>query len=59
MANAVVAAARPMYERFYGLSERPFELTADPKYLFLTKRQREALSNLQYGLLVGTFSHAC
>ena len=39
-----------MYERFYGLSELPFELTADPKYLFLTKRQREALSMLQYGL---------
>lgn len=40
-----------MYECFYGLSELPFELTADPKYLFLTKVQREALSNLQYGLL--------
>ena len=51
MAIPVVAPARPTYERFYGLSERPFELTADPKYLFLTKRQREALSNLQYGLL--------
>ena len=51
MAYPVLTAARPMYERFYGLSERPFELTADPKYLFLTKRQREALSNLQYGLL--------
>jgi len=40
-----------MYERFYGLSELPFELTANPKYLFLTARQREALSILQYGLL--------
>ena len=39
-----------MYEDFYGLSELPFELTADPKYLFLTERQREALSILQYGL---------
>jgi general secretion pathway protein A len=39
-----------MYEPFYGFSELPFELTADPKYLFLTKAQREALSNLQYGL---------
>ena len=39
-----------MYERFYGLSERPFELTANPKYLFLSARQREALSILQYGL---------
>ena len=26
-----------MYERFYGLSELPFELTANPRYLFLTQ----------------------
>jgi general secretion pathway protein A len=40
-----------MYESFYGLRELPFELTANPKYLFLTARQREALSNVQYGLM--------
>ena len=39
-----------MYESFYGFSELPFELTANPKYLFLSGRQREALSTLQYGL---------
>lgn len=39
-----------MYESFYGLSELPFELTANPKYLYLSARQREALSVLQYGL---------
>jgi type II secretory pathway predicted ATPase ExeA len=39
-----------MYERFYNLREPPFELTGDVKYLFLTARQREALSNLEYGL---------
>ena len=39
-----------MYEAFYGLKERPFELVPNPRYLFLTPRQREALSNLQYGL---------
>lgn len=39
-----------MYLKFYGLAELPFELTANPKYLFLTARQREALSILQYGL---------
>ena len=26
-----------MYERFYGLKERPFELTPDPRYLFLLR----------------------
>src|SRR5688572_20423886 len=51
MANVMVRTAHPMYQQFYGFSEAPFELTADTKYLFLTKRQREALSNLQYGLL--------
>jgi type II secretory pathway predicted ATPase ExeA len=39
-----------MYAAYYGLTELPFELTPDPKYVFLTKRQREALSLLQYGL---------
>jgi general secretion pathway protein A len=40
-----------MYLDFYGLNELPFELTANPRYLFLTGRQREALSILQYGLM--------
>jgi general secretion pathway protein A len=39
-----------MYEAFYGLSEGPFELTANPKFLLLTTRHREALSNIRYGM---------
>lgn len=39
-----------MYERFFGFTERPFELTANPRYLFLTERYREALGTLTYGL---------
>jgi len=39
-----------MYLRYFGLREQPFELTANPKFLFLTRQHREALSNLQYGL---------
>jgi len=42
-----------MYEAFYGLRERPFELTSNPKYLCLTNQHQEALSNLQYGLSSG------
>jgi type II secretory pathway predicted ATPase ExeA len=38
-----------MYERFYGLRERPFELTPNPRYLFLTPRHSEALTMLLYG----------
>jgi type II secretory pathway predicted ATPase ExeA len=40
-----------MYQDFFGFRELPFELTPNPKYLFLTQRHREALSTLQYGLL--------
>jgi general secretion pathway protein A len=50
VAPVVAKPAASLYERFYGVSELPFELTADPKYLYLTPRQREALSTLQYGL---------
>jgi type II secretory pathway predicted ATPase ExeA len=39
-----------MYEAFYGLRERPFELTPNPAYLFMTPKHREALATLQYGL---------
>jgi general secretion pathway protein A len=39
-----------MYESFYGLQERPFDLTANPRFLFLSSGHREALSTLQYGI---------
>jgi len=38
-----------MYEHFYGLRERPFELTPNPRYLFLSPGHSEALTMLQYG----------
>jgi general secretion pathway protein A len=39
-----------MYERYYGLKERPFNLTSNPRYLLLTPAHAEALSSLQYGI---------
>jgi general secretion pathway protein A len=39
-----------MYQQFFRLRELPFELTPNPKYLFLPPQHREALSNLLYGL---------
>lgn len=39
-----------MYETFFGLVSRPFDLTPDPRYLFLTPSHREALSSLEYGI---------
>jgi general secretion pathway protein A len=43
-----------MYEQFFDLNERPFDLTPNPKYLFLTSSHREALSSLDYGMAAGT-----
>lgn len=39
-----------MYERFYNLRERPFDLRPDPRFLFLSPRHHEALAHLKYGL---------
>jgi len=38
------------YEGFYGFREPPFNLTPDPKFLFMTPDQREALAYLTYGI---------
>jgi general secretion pathway protein A len=39
-----------MYEGFYGLRERPFNLTSNPRYLLLTSKHAEGLNALQYGI---------
>lgn len=40
-----------MYETFFRLSENPFRLTPDPRFLYFTPRHKEALSALVYGVL--------
>jgi general secretion pathway protein A len=42
-----------MYRNFFGLKERPFDLTPNPRYLVLTQGHREALSNVTYGITAG------
>jgi type II secretory pathway predicted ATPase ExeA len=42
-----------VYQDFYGFRELPFELTPNPRFLYLTPRHREALSNLHYTLVAG------
>ena len=37
-----------MYNQFYGLREKPFEITPDPDFLFLSENHREALAHLIY-----------
>jgi general secretion pathway protein A len=39
-----------MYCDFYHLSEKPFNITPDPKFLYLNARYREALATLNYGI---------
>lgn len=39
-----------MYTNFFSLSELPFSIAPDPKYLFMSDRHREALTHLSYGL---------
>src|SRR6202050_5878842 len=39
-----------MYTSFFGLSEKPFAITPDPRYLFLSERHAEALAHLLYGI---------
>lgn len=44
-----------MYAAHFGLTERPFSLAPDPRYLFLSNGHREALAHLVYGLQGGGF----
>jgi type II secretory pathway predicted ATPase ExeA len=39
-----------MYLKFFGLTARPFSLTPDPRFLYLTPSHREALAQLIYGV---------
>lgn len=39
-----------MYEDYYGLNGKPFNLTPDPRFLFLSEKHREAFAHLVYGI---------
>jgi general secretion pathway protein A len=40
-----------MYTEFYSLAKKPFNMTPDPSFLFLTTQHREALAGLTYAIL--------
>jgi general secretion pathway protein A len=40
-----------MYQDFFGLCERPFELAPDPRYIYLSDHHLEALSVMHYGIV--------
>ena len=42
-----------MYERHFGLIKKPFEVSPDPRFLYLGASHREALASLRYGIQEG------
>jgi general secretion pathway protein A len=44
------ALADPIYEAFYGLTEQPFAISTDPKFLFLSESHRHGYEELLSGL---------
>ena len=39
-----------MYTAYFGFKENPFNLSPDPRYLFLSPQHREAMNHLLYGI---------
>ncbi|MFZ2603444.1 MAG: ATPase, partial [Candidatus Omnitrophota bacterium] len=39
-----------MYKKFYGFSEKPFNMTPDSKFFFPSSKHTEALSSLLYSI---------
>ena len=39
-----------MYEEYFGLNAKPFRITPDPRYLFMSDRHKEGLAHLLYGV---------
>jgi general secretion pathway protein A len=42
-----------MYQRYFGLKEKPFRITPDPHFLYLSEKHAEALDHLTYGISQG------
>lgn len=39
-----------MYESSFGLTEAPFSISPDPRYLYMSQRHQEAMAHLRYGI---------
>ncbi len=42
-----------MYASYFGLTEKPFSITPNPRFLYMSARHREAMAHLLYGLREG------
>ena len=40
-----------MYENYYNLNAMPFQITTDPRFLWLGEKHSEALATLKYGIM--------
>ncbi|MGD8257220.1 MAG: AAA family ATPase [Desulfobacterales bacterium] len=40
-----------MYETYYNLNAKPFQITTDPRFIWLGEKHSEALATLKYGIL--------
>ena len=49
--KAPPATGKPMYESFFHLSEKPFNLTPSHRFLYLSEGHKEALALLTYGVV--------
>jgi general secretion pathway protein A len=47
---SVVSYLQLMYESFFALKQKPFAITSNPSFLFLSPRHKEALAHLTYGI---------
>ena len=46
----VLAKRYPVYLDYYGLTEPPFDITPNPRFLFYSPKHREAFNHLLYGI---------
>ena len=42
-----------MYASHFGLSEPPFSISPDPRFLYMSHRHKEAMAHLIYGIEEG------
>jgi general secretion pathway protein A len=42
-----------MYRKFYGFKDKPFEITPDPKFVYLSENHQEGLAHLKYAVKEG------
>ncbi len=45
-----IGDAKPMYTRYFGLTEKPFAIAPNPRYLYMSELHREAMAHLLYGI---------